>query len=134
MPKYEYTVKSNKNNIFPLINELKEKWEISGLDEKTVFALRLTLEEALVNAMKYGNKFKEDLTVNVTCRILPEQVELEITDMGNGFDYNNVPDPTSEENIRKNGGRGVFLIKKMSDKVEFLEGGRKIRIIKFRRN
>ncbi|MFT6035097.1 MAG: serine/threonine-protein kinase RsbW, partial [Marivirga sp.] len=47
---------------------------------------------------------------------------------GNGFNYNGLPDPTAPDNIDKPGGRGVFLMKALSDELEFLEEGRKIRL------
>jgi serine/threonine-protein kinase RsbW len=47
-----------------------------------------------------------------------------VEDEGDGFDYHNLPDPTAPENIEKPGGRGIFLMKHLSDEVEFKEGGR----------
>ncbi|MCR5696941.1 MAG: ATP-binding protein, partial [Marinilabiliaceae bacterium] len=47
-----------------------------------------------------------------------------ITDSGNGFDYNNIPDPTAPENVDKVCGRGIYLMKLLSDKIEFSNEGR----------
>ena len=132
MTDYHFKIQSNTKNIAPLLRELKTKWETAGLDEKTIFSLHLALEEALVNAIKHGNKNQEKLPVDLICRVLPDRVELVVTDKGKGFDLTEVPNPTSEENIGKNSGRGVFLIKNFCDKVEFLENGRKIKFTKFR--
>ena len=58
-----------------------------------------------------------------------KKITVEIEDQGNGYDYDNIPDPTLPENINKAGGRGVFLIKHLSDKVEFFDKGRKVQMI-----
>lgn len=132
MGEYYFRIQSNIKNIAPLLGELKEKWEIAGLNGQEIFALHLAAEEALANAVKHGNKCRKDLRVEVVCRDMPDRIEIEITDEGNGFDYQNAPDPTSEKNIGKNSGRGIFLIRNFSDKAEFLEKGKKVKITKFK--
>jgi serine/threonine-protein kinase RsbW len=49
-----------------------------------------------------------------------------IVDEGQGFDYNNLPDPTDPLNIDKVNGRGVFLMKHLADKVEFTGNGTEV--------
>ena len=51
------------------------------------------------------------------------KIILRVQDQGPGFDYQNIPDPTSPENIEKINGRGVFLMQKLSDQIEFFENG-----------
>ena len=53
-----------------------------------------------------------------------KSVRFVIEDEGGGFDFNNLPDPTSPENLEKVKGRGIFLIKNLSDKAKFKNGGR----------
>jgi serine/threonine-protein kinase RsbW len=49
-------------------------------------------------------------------------------DEGKGFDYHNLPDPTAPENILKENGRGIFLMKNLSDEIEFNDSGNEVTI------
>ncbi|MCP4653013.1 MAG: anti-sigma factor antagonist [Candidatus Omnitrophica bacterium] len=130
MPEYNYQIHSNIKNIAPILNELEAKWKGFGIDEKIIFQLRLSTEELIVNAIKHGNKSCEELLIKIVCRIFADKIELEIVDKGSGFDHASLPNPTAKENLEKRSGRGVFLVKQFMDKIEFLEGGRRIKIIK----
>ena len=101
------------------------------LDEYTLFKIVLCSEEALINAIKYGNKNNKELPVEVSLSKNPNRIEITVKDKGKGFDYMNIPDPTTEENITKTSGRGLFLIKKLMDKVEFYNNGSRIKMIKY---
>jgi serine/threonine-protein kinase RsbW len=80
--------------------------------------------EAANNAITHGNKL--DPEKNVTMKVIIKENTLTIItkDEGKGFDFNNIPDPTSPENIEKVSGRGVFLMGQLSDKLEFQDEGR----------
>jgi len=82
--------------------------------------------EAANNAILHGNKLDEKKDVNLQFRWDVENLELEVTDQGKGFNFNDVPDPTAPGNVEKVNGRGVFLMQKLSDKISFLENGRKV--------
>jgi serine/threonine-protein kinase RsbW len=84
--------------------------------------------EAANNAILHGNKLDESKSVNITFNIESKFLSIVIKDQGNGFDYTNVPDPTSPENIEKINGRGIFLMEKLSDKIEFQDNGSKIQL------
>ena len=103
------------------------------LDENSLFKIVLCCEEALINAIKYGNKNNKALPVEVTLSKNPKNIEISIKDKGDGFNYKNIPDPTTDENLTKTSGRGLFLIKKLMDKVEFLDNGSRIKMIKYLR-
>ncbi|MBF0511571.1 MAG: ATP-binding protein [Candidatus Omnitrophica bacterium] len=100
------------------------------LDEDTVFDLKLCLDEAIVNAIRHGNKENSELCVHVLVKQDKQDLILEVTDKGHGFDFSRIPDPTTEENIGKLHGRGVYLIQNAMDSVKFLNGGRTIRMVK----
>jgi len=101
------------------------------LTEKEIFDVKLCLEEALVNAVKHGNKLKPGLFVEVVIEVDNGRLTLKVIDQGEGYDYKNIPDPTKPDNLHKLCGRGTFLIKKLTDEVEFFDGGRGIKMIKF---
>ena len=63
--------------------------------------------------------------VHLELRMQANLLECSIEDEGNGFDYTNLPDPTDPENIEKLGGRGIFLMRNLSDEVKFEEKGKK---------
>lgn len=85
----------------------------------------ITTTEAVNNAIIHGNKNDQNKSVEITFKIDEDtnRIVFKITDEGNGFDYNNLPDPTSPENLQSIGGRGVFLIKQLSDFVIFSNNG-----------
>jgi len=93
------------------------------------FNLRVALSEALINAILYGNG--EDDTKGVALRVLfgRHAVEMEVTDEGEGYDYDVLPDPTLPANRLRPCGRGVFLIRQLVDEVRFNDTGNSICMI-----
>jgi len=110
-----------------LINLLKEK----GVDEEIIFDIHIGFEEALRNAMIHGNKQDPDKKVMVETEVLENKVIIYVEDQGGGFDPHGLPDPTLDENLLKEGGRGVYLIKHLMDEVRYENGGRKIIMVKY---
>ncbi|MCM8819652.1 MAG: ATP-binding protein [Candidatus Omnitrophica bacterium] len=124
-------ISSELKNVPKVINWIIEKIKKLKLEEDDIFDIRISLEEAIVNAIKHGNKLNPKLSVDIFLKIIDKSLIIEIKDEGEGFDINNLPDPTSFDNLEKLSGRGLFLIKNLMDEVELLERGRKIRMIKF---
>ncbi len=100
-----------------------------NIPEDDVLQLRLILEEAVTNAVGHGNRF--DLGREVTVDIAFENKTFVITvaDEGKGFDPASVPDPKSETEL-KSRGRGIYLIRKIADDVQFNDKGNVITIVK----
>lgn len=94
------------------------------------YAIRLALEEGLINAIKHGNRLDPGKRVHVEAHVTAEQAEIIIEDEGPGFERSVVPDPTLTENLEKCSGRGILLIEAYMDKVEWSQGGRRLRMIK----
>jgi serine/threonine-protein kinase RsbW len=114
-----------------LIQSVMRKLEPLKIDSDILFKIKLSLEEALVNAVKHGNKQNKDKRVLLKIRAYPEFLEAEIKDEGQGFDYTKIPLPTEEKNLERASGRGIFLIRRLMDKVEFLDQGSRIKFIKY---
>ena len=112
------------------IHNFLKKIKYLSLGHDDMFDIKLALEEALVNAIKHGNKMNPDLSVEFAADIQDTGIELKVTNAGVGFDYNSIPDPTAQDKLERTSGRGVFLIKKLMDKVEFSDCGRTIRMVK----
>ena len=109
-----------------------EEAERLGYEGECLFSVRLSLEEALINAVRHGNLFDESKKVAVDYDINAERIEIRVTDEGKGFDCDKVPDPTADENLEKPSGRGVMLIRTFMDEVEYSDGGRCVRMVKLR--
>ena len=100
---------SSLESIPEFIAALLEKIKDFGVSEEDLFNIKLSLEESLVNAVKYGNKLDPQLFVEVSLEASGGVLTIEVKDQGQGFDFKNVLDPTREENLERTSGRGVFL-------------------------
>lgn len=87
------------------------------------FAVRLALEEALANAVKHGNGRDQSKRFRIRCQVNTERVEIEVCDEGTGFAYDEVPSPTDADCILRSNGRGLALIDRFMDRVEYRENG-----------
>jgi serine/threonine-protein kinase RsbW len=92
-------------------------------DQKQVFGVRLALEEALVNAVKHGNRHDPTKRVWASWHVGPSRVMIEIEDEGDGFDPRAVPDPCAPENLERSCGRGVFLMRHYMSSVRYNRRG-----------
>jgi serine/threonine-protein kinase RsbW len=88
----------------------------------------VSLTEAVNNAINHGNQADPDKRVEVNAQITGKILVFEIRDQGSGFDYQNLPDPTSPENLDKPSGRGVFLMTQLSDLVLFSNKGATVEV------
>lgn len=105
-----------------------------ALSEAVRFDIRLCLEEALINAMKYGNQFKKDRRVRLEVECLGDELRFTVEDEGAGFDPKKLKNCTDEENLLENHGRGVYLIHQLMDKVQYNEKGNRLVMVKNLKN
>ena len=101
-----------------------------GISSDNTFAIRIALEEAMVNAIKHGNGLNPDKKVHVESRVTPKRVEITIEDEGPGFDRSSIPDPTEDDNLERPSGRGILLIECYMDDVQWSRGGRRLKMVK----
>lgn len=95
--------------------------------EAAKFAVRLALEEAIVNAFHHGHAaLDKSVPVELRFHVQAAQVEIAVTDQGPGFDPAVIPDPTLEENLEKPSGRGMMLIRSFMSDVRHELGGRRL--------
>ncbi len=93
----------------------------------------MAVREAVTNAMVHGNQEDEAKSVEVTFNCRANELEVEISDQGSGFDPTEVPDPTDPGNLMKTSGRGIFLMRTFMDDIEWLarpDGGTTVRMTK----
>jgi serine/threonine-protein kinase RsbW len=106
--------------------------EQHGFSPRDVFGVRLALEEALVNAIKHGNRMDPDKSVQIDWTLSDAGVRVVIEDEGEGFDVTDVPDPTDDENLDKPGGRGIMLMRSFMSLVEYNESGNRLTLEKLK--
>lgn len=99
-----------------------------NLNEDHYGNILIAVTEAVNNAIIHGNQNEEDKKVRIEAFQQNKEVIFSIEDEGNGFDFNDLPDPTAPENIEKPDGRGIFLMKNLSDEVTFESDGSKVSI------
>ncbi len=103
----------------------------NGYCENAAFAIKLALEEAITNAFRHGNKCDPAKHIIVRYRVTREAVEIEVSDEGEGFCPDDVPDPTQPGFIDRPHGRGIMLMRAYLDEVEFGGSGNCVRMVKF---
>jgi len=107
------------------IDNAKEKYH---LDDDIYGNIMIAVTEAVNNAIKHGNKDNSSKNVSISLSLEDGMIKFKIQDEGSGFDFHKLPDPTSPENISKPGGRGIFLMKHLSDEVNFKENGKVVEL------
>lgn len=110
----------NLRKVERLVDELSAEYNIAADIYGNIL---IAVLEAANNAILHGNKLEENKNVKIKMLIENEKLLFKIEDEGEGFDYKNVPDPTAPENIENVNGRGIFLMEKLSDKLEFTKNG-----------
>lgn len=108
-----------------LVEEIADKHKIS---EETFANMMVCLNEAVINAIVHGNKQNPEKKVYVNADIERKKIIWTIADEGDGFDYNNLADPTAPENLEKLTGRGVFILKQLSDQFIFNTKGNEVEL------
>jgi len=108
-----------------LIEQIADKHQVS---EDTFANMMTCLNEIAINAIVHGNKLDESKKVIVNADVDAKRVIWTITDEGEGFDYDHLPDPTAEENLENLTGRGVFIVKQLADQCIFNTKGNEVEL------
>jgi len=125
-----FKLPSNTHGIAEIEKIIENVRKECNLNDDNYGNVLVALTEAINNAIKHGNQFNQNKTVGLTIKNeIPTRLEFIIKDEGNGFDYQNLPDPTAPENIENECGRGIFLMKSLTDEMRFENGGREVQLI-----
>ena len=116
---FRLTLSSKPKNIGKVEAFLKKIDRAAHLDEIQEHKLMIALTEAVNNAILHGNKSKEEKMVRVVCELQEDGLLFTVTDEGKGFKPDAVANPLKEENLLKESGRGIFLMRMLLDRVEF---------------
>lgn len=104
------------------IDNAREKYTIN---EDIYGNIMISVTECVTNAIIHGNNMDSTKKVELELILGDNEITFTITDQGKGFDYENLDDPTAPENLEKTGGRGIYIIKHLSDEVKFEDEGRR---------
>lgn len=107
------------------IDNAKERF---SLDDDIYGNIMIAVTESVNNAIIHGNDGNKDKNVYLSLNMEDNTITFNISDEGQGFDYNSLPDPTAPENIDKPGGRGIFLMKALSDELSFEQEGKTVKL------
>jgi serine/threonine-protein kinase RsbW len=119
--------KKTYNKSFPsdpdLLPEI-EDWimeiaQEAKLHEDKYNHLALSVAEASANSMMHGNKADKNVPIDVQVAYDSEQIEITFADQGKGFNIKEVPDPTAPENILKDSGRGIHIMRSFLDDLRY---------------
>lgn len=119
------SLSENIRIIESFIDNAKDKYK---LNDDIYGNIMIAVTESVNNAILHGNNGES--TKNVTLKLFLDSniIKFIISDEGKGFDYKNLPDPTSPENLDKPGGRGIFLMKNLCDEVSFEDDGKQVEL------
>jgi serine/threonine-protein kinase RsbW len=127
---FRLTMKSNPRNIGRVEALLKKLGKSIRLDEIQFHKLMVSLTEAVNNAIIHGNRSEPARRVRITCEVLPGWLLIMVDDEGRGFKPEKIGNPLAKENVLRESGRGIFLMRTLMDKVEFDfgKGGTQVRL------
>ena len=129
----ELTLPSRIESVEEAASSIGQILSRSGVNEEVSFGVDMAVREAVTNAVLHGNKKDEGKFVHVTTTTSPNSVEIRVDDEGEGFNPEDVPNPTESENLLKTSGRGIFFMRTFMNDVEWFirpEGGTTVRMTK----
>lgn len=121
------SVANDRAQIDRAIDQVAVALDRFGYDKASRFAVKLSLQEGLANALFHGHKDLPPSTpVRLEFSVSPAEVRISISDQGPGFDPGRVPDPTLDENLERPCGRGIMLIRSYMTEVAYSHGGNRV--------
>ncbi len=102
-----------------------------GFSDRVIKRTKICIFEMAINALVHGNKNDPEKKVLLLYKVAPNKVAISVVDDGEGYDYNALPNPLDDENLLKDFGRGVFIIKNYMDEVQFNARGNRILVVKY---
>lgn len=129
---FDERIQSDPESGVAAIRQLLDQLESGGWSETDVFGIHMAMEEAVMNAIKHGNRGDSRKWVEIKMALSELEFRAKITDQGEGFNPEEVPDPTADENLEKFSGRGLMLMRNFVDEVVYNECGNSVRLLKVR--
>jgi anti-sigma regulatory factor (Ser/Thr protein kinase) len=131
---FRFQMASRRSAVAPAVDRILALVKPAGLSDDQLHNLAVAAAEALSNAAVHGNALRPRSRVRIAVRVRPKQrAEVEVKDSGQGFDFGGLSDPTDPSRILVPGGRGVFLMRRLVDLIEFSDSGSRVRLVMNRR-
>ncbi len=129
MNKLNLSISSEVGNIIKVENFVESFGETFGLGSELFGKISLPVIEAVNNAILSGNKLVPEKEVRLEAWKDKDKFYVSVEDEGEGFDYTHIPDPTLPGNIEKVAGRGLYVMKTLSDELLFENNGAKVTLV-----
>jgi len=120
------SLSENIRMIESFIDNAKDQF---NLNDDIYGNIMIAVTESVHNAIQHGNRGDAKKSVYLSLSLQDNIIRFTVQDEGPGFSYENLPDPTSPENLEQPGGRGIFLMRHLSDEVNFLKEGRVVELV-----
>jgi serine/threonine-protein kinase RsbW len=120
---FEVVIQSDYESGQAVVERIMTEVGNAGFSSREEFGIRLSVDEAVTNAIKHGNKLSPDKTVRIDFQRTDAGVRIEIEDQGPGFRPEDVPDCTKDENLESPTGRGLMLMREFMTRIEFSPKG-----------
>lgn len=117
--KYSLEIESDPNNLITVEEFVNYFAKDLGVSDERMNGLLLSVTEATTNAIIHGNKCNLDKKVYIDVIVENENIIIKVKDEGDGFDPANIPDPTEPQNLLKDSGRGVYLMRVYMDDLKY---------------
>lgn len=124
----EVTINSSVENLAYIEREIESVFDEFSISFDHFGNVLIAVTEAVTNAISYGNRNDVTKQVKLLFENKGDFLRVSISDEGQGFDYESLPDPTAPENLEKLEGRGIYLMKSLSDKLSFHNNGSKVEL------
>ena len=125
-------VESISSTIIGVCKHILSELEANNFGQEDIFAVHLALQESFLNALTHGNKMDASKEIKIDYLVCSDRIEISITDEGNGFDPESIPDPRVGENLYRISGRGLLLIRSFMDVVKFNERGNCMHMVRYK--
>jgi serine/threonine-protein kinase RsbW len=120
---------SRREAIAPTVDRILAAVKEAGLSRERRLDLAVAVSEALSNAAVHGNKLHPESPVSITVTVVPgREATVVVKDSGTGFDHASLHDPTDDKNLLAPSGRGVFLMRRLVDRLEIEPPGNGVRL------
>lgn len=116
---FEVVIPSAYESGQAIIERMMQLVNRAGFQDRDLFGIRLSVDEAVTNAIKHGNRLSPEKSVKIRFLLNDQVVRIEIEDQGAGFRPEEVPDPTADENLDRPSGRGLMLMREFMTRIEY---------------
>lgn len=133
MEKIQTALESTLESVDKAENLVIEEANKLGFDEDEAHQIGMAIRECTVNAVVHGNRYSKNKKIHLEIERSATNLIVTIRDEGAGFDLTSIPDPTSPENLLRQSGRGLLLIRAFMDEVDLRPapgGGTEVRLVK----